>query len=118
MTIERFANFTKEVDKIKQRKTWLAEDIIVSLHNTISDEKAKMEELYKKQLELALNLDPVFHLDLVKGVDADIDRKLKELRRTPKPKNETQPKDDFNIEDLKDFDPSMFDPSKLNPEQM
>lgn len=66
VTNERFGNFTKEVEKIKQRKNWIPEDSFVEVFNLINDEKQKVEELYKKQLEMALNEDPVFSLDLVK----------------------------------------------------
>lgn len=71
---------------------------------------------------MALNLDPIFSSEFFTQVENMIDHKIKDLRRIPKPKNETdtsnpegsQPGDEFNIEDLKNFDPSMFDPSKMN----
>lgn len=73
---------------------------------------------------MALNIDPVFHLDEVKRVDALIDHKVKDLRRTPKPKNDTDTTnttntkegDEFNLDDIKNFDPSKFDPSKFGPD--
>lgn len=54
-------------------------------------------------------------------MDQVIDHKVKDLRRIPKPKNDTDTSnaenpnvDDINWEDLKNFDPSKFDPSKMN----
>lgn len=65
---------------------------------------------------MALNEDPIFTLEIVKESDKKIDQKVKNLRRIPKPKNDTDTTagaglDDFNIDDLKNFDPTKFDPS-------
>ena len=77
---------------------------------------------------MALNMDPVFTLEYMKQTDSVVDHRIKDLRRFPKPKNETDTTNgsdnndggEFNLEDLKNFDPSKFDPSKMNldPSQM
>lgn len=67
-------------------------------------------------------MDPVFTLDLVKQVDQVVDHKIKDLRRISKPKNDTDTSnstntknaEEFDLENLKNFDPSMFDPTKMN----
>lgn len=48
LSLDRFQNFTKEIDKIKSRKNWIHEDKIKEIHNFINDEKDKIETLYKK----------------------------------------------------------------------
>lgn len=65
---------------------------------------------------MAKNEDPIFNLELVKKMDQDIDHKIKDLRRIPKPKKEEDkeekakvpemPKmpENINLEDLKNFD--------------
>lgn len=122
VSIDRFANFTKEVEKIKSRKNWIPESNVTEIFNFINDEKQKLEELYKKQVDMALHMDPVFTMDAVKQIGSIVDHKIKDLRRIPKPKNNTDTTNstdtgsagEFNIDDLKNFDPSNFDPSKMN----
>ena len=71
---------------------------------------------------MALYIDPVFTVDLVKNVDSIVDHKIKDLRRMSKPKNDTDTTnstlptdtDEFDLESLKNFDPNMFDPTKMN----
>lgn len=77
---------------------------------------------------MALHMNPVFTLDLVRKVDSTLDNKLRDLDRMTESKNNTDTNnstntkngEEFNIEDLKNLDPSMFDPSKMNldPENM
>lgn len=43
VTMDRFANYTKEVEKIKSRKNWIENDVINSVRNLISDEKSKID---------------------------------------------------------------------------
>ena len=71
---------------------------------------------------MALHMNPVFTLDLVRKVDSTLDNKLRDLDRMTESKNNTDTTnstntkngEEFNIEDLKNLDPSMFDPSKMN----
>lgn len=39
VSLDRFANFTKEVEKIKSRKSWIPESNVTSIFNFINDEK-------------------------------------------------------------------------------
>ncbi len=79
--------------------------------------RADIMKLYKEQKEMAINLDPVFNLDVLKQMDSAIDHAIKDIRRVPKPtkkkdkktneKKEKETKDkmpDFNLDDLKDMD--------------
>lgn len=127
-TRNQFKQFIEEVKKIEKRKKWIPKEKLTEILNFINTEKEKQEELYKKQVEMALNLDPIFSSDFFIPVESQIDHMIKDLRRIPKPKNETETTNPegtpseggFNMEDLKKFDPNLFDPSKmnLNPEQM
>jgi hypothetical protein len=61
-----------------------------------------------------MNEDPVyFNITVVKDYDQRLDSKIKDLRRIPKPKNETGVEEKENKKDMDDILKNM-DPSKLN----
>ena len=67
--MERFANYTRDVQSIKRKMNWVPESNITTTYNLINDEKQKLEEIYKVQVGRELHMDPVFTLDLVRKVD-------------------------------------------------
>lgn len=47
-SFDRFANFTKSIDKIKKRKEWIPEDNIKKVHSIVFKKRTELKDLYEK----------------------------------------------------------------------
>lgn len=111
LAMERFANYTSDIEKVLKRKSWIPEEFAKETRALLYALRANTTELYNQQKELAQNEDPIFNIQLVKDYDSQMDKKIKDMRRIPKPKNETVAEPPSPLEGM---DPSKVDFSKLN----
>ena len=84
-------NSTNAVAEIRKDRTWTPPEKITELEESIQSAKEELEAAYRTQLNLDLNVDPVFRSQDVSARVKKLSAQINKVGKIPKPKEPVKP---------------------------